>query len=78
MVRWSTWLDTQCYEQNEAREVNNKNQIINSIDVLTDYACTVFIYLLLGKLGSSTEHQEEKMVDIKLWWFVVNEWPCYH
>ena len=54
------------------------NSIINSIDVLADYACTVFIYLLFGKLGSSTEHQEEKMVVIKLWWFVVNEWPCYH
>ena len=40
------------------------NSIINSIDVLADYARTVFIYLLFVKIRSSTEHQEEKMVDI--------------
>ena len=65
-------------ETEPEKSITNNQILLNSIDVLADYARTVFIYLLFGKLGSCTEHQEEKMLDIKWWWFVVNEWPCYH
>ena len=49
----------------EPEEVNNK-YVLNTF-FLGGYARTLLKYMLFGKLGPCTEHQEEKLV-IKSWW----------
>ena len=56
---------------------NRRQILLNNIDILPDYARTVFIYVI-WKTWILYRPPGGKTGDTKPWWFVANEWHCYH